>query len=656
MPTITKSLWTDAERQILAPPEDRTVSQWADHHRVLDAKSSAEPGPWRTSRTPYLRGIMDAFSDDEVEEITIQKPSQSAGTEAILNMIGDCISEDPGPALLVEAREDDCDYMTENRLKPMIQNSPNLRAHTTGRPWDLSKRELNLDNMIVYLAGSNSPAGLAAKPIRYLFLDEVNKYPPFAGKEANPVDLAKKRTITFWDRKIVSVSTPTTAEGLITLSYKRSNMQQYYVPCPACGRYQILIFSQLKIPKNLRDLDKIRRSEGAVYYECEHCGARIEENQKEQMTAAGVWVPKGQSINIDGQLTGKPKRDKRHSGFQFNALINPWLKWTEIMALWFEANTEEGIAVGKLLDFKNAILGEAFEETGRKVKTSELIKLRGGFSKGTVPQDCLVLVASADYHKSKLKGLVTIIYEVRGFGYGMKNYVIKSGVVTSFDELDNEVLLSPFPWADGTEAGKKPWLAAMVLFVDSSFESDDVYEYCRQRPGLTIPTRGEQGPCMKPLRPSDLESATERRLNQRQRIRYRGMQLLLVDTYYFKNQVTSWVEAKRDEDGKIIADALTLFYDEVPQYYFKEFGNEQLVKVRDKKGNARWVWQPVTKGAPAHSLDTAVLCAAAAYYKGIQYLRDPAEKARLPAAGRQPGPRRKKRRPRSGWLDNLPNL
>ncbi|GAH55436.1 unnamed protein product, partial [marine sediment metagenome] len=115
-----------------------TVSQWADENRVLDARSSAEPGPWRTSRTPYLRGIMDAFSDPEVEEETIQKPAQSGGTEAIHNMIGYCISCDPGPALLVMPREDDCDYTAENRLKPMMQNSRDLAAHITGRLWDLS--------------------------------------------------------------------------------------------------------------------------------------------------------------------------------------------------------------------------------------------------------------------------------------------------------------------------------------------------------------------------------------------------------------------------------------------------------------------------------------------------------------------------------------
>ena len=47
-------------------PEKITVSVWADRHRRLDVKTSAEPGQWSTSRTPYLRGIMDAFTDPYV--------------------------------------------------------------------------------------------------------------------------------------------------------------------------------------------------------------------------------------------------------------------------------------------------------------------------------------------------------------------------------------------------------------------------------------------------------------------------------------------------------------------------------------------------------------------------------------------------------------
>jgi len=228
---------------------------------------------------------------------------------------------------------------------------------------------------------------------------------------------------------------------------------------------------------------------------------------------------------------------------------------------------------------------------------------------------------------------VRIDYEVRGFGYGMRNWVISSGSVASFDRLDDELLLSPFPWAGGKSNEERPWLAVMVLFVDSGYEPDDVYDYCRRRPGLTIPTKGDPGPRLKPLQPSDLETATERRLSRYKRIKYKGMQLLIVDTSYFKDQVTGWVEPRMDEGGKVIADPLTLFYNEIPEYYFTEFTNEHKVKFRDTKGNVRWQWRPVSTGAATHSLDTAVLTAAAAYYKGVHYLRKPGDKPARAAAG-----------------------
>jgi len=622
-------LWSAAERAAWRLPAGGTVSQWADANRILDEKS-AEPGPWKTAKTPYLKGPMNAFTEPEVEEITVQKVPQSGGSEAIYNMLGYCIDQDPGPAMLVEPRDDDCDAVVDDRIVPMVKNSSALSSHTTSRVWDLTGKELVFDRMTLHLAGANSPADLAKIPIRYLFCDETDKYPAYGGKEADPISLAEKRTITFWDRKIVRISTATTKDGPISRFYLRSNMQTYWCPCPHCGEYRVWRFTQLKVPPKLRDPDKIRET-GDVWYECPICGRRIEQDQKMSLVAAGLWLPKGQSIDPAGNIIGKPLRSRRHTGFQFSALISPWVSWPEIMAAWFAGETEQGRVTGQLHDFYNAYLGQPFEETGQKLKSSEVKQLRGSFSCGTVPADCRLLVASADYHKSPSKGLVRIQYEIRGFGNGLKNYVIKIGQATSFEQLDEEVLLSPFPWADGTSNEDKPWLAATVLFIDSGYEPDDVYDYCRQRRGLTIPTKGKPGPERTPLSPSDIEKATERRLNSRQRARYRGMQLLIIDTYYFKGQVTSWVEPRRDEEGKPIAAPLTEFYAECPAYYFREFSNEHKIRSRDTRGNAKWVWRPVTKGAPTHALDTAVLCAAAAFYKGAFYLKG-AKKPRQAAA------------------------
>ena len=157
----------------LTPPEDITVSEWAEKYRQLDAKTTARPGPWRNSSTPYLRGLMDEFNNYETEEIIFVKPTQVGGTEAILNMIGYVINEDPSPAMVVYPTDELAKSISKNRIEPMILNSPTLneRYHSS----DSSVLEMQFDDMYLSLVGSNSPSGLASKPIKYLFLDETTK-------------------------------------------------------------------------------------------------------------------------------------------------------------------------------------------------------------------------------------------------------------------------------------------------------------------------------------------------------------------------------------------------------------------------------------------------------------------------------------------------
>lgn len=634
-----KTVWTKKEKDIWRIPEKLSVSECADKIRILPP-DCAEPGPYRTARTPYMRKPMDAFGNPIVEELDLMFARQMGKSTAEQNMIATAVEQDPADAQYVVPRERDVDYTKEKVFKPMIELSEALLRHISS-PRDLQGDYFSFDRMTLYFGWAGSTAELKQKHIKYLFFDEPTAYPAFSGRESNPIDIAIKTTTTFWDRKIVRVSTPVSPLDYIDGPYQESNKEKYYIPCPHCGEYSIWTWIQFKKPEKLKDPDEIiREGVGCVWYECPHCTRRIEEIQKEILVAAGEWLPEGQTIDADGNIHGRPLRSKRHSGFNAAGWISPFegMSWPRIMAKWLKANTEEGIAQGALIDFKNSIEAVPFEEIGKKLKTSELKKLTGGFSKGTVPDWVVLLVASADYHKSRTRGIVRIDYTIKGYGYGLKNCTIKSGHASSFDKLDEEVLLSPFPWSDGTPNEQKPWLAVMIMFIDSGYqktredEPDEVYEYCRQRPGLTIPTKGVPGPLLKPLTISDLESATERRLTQKQRRRYRGMQLIIVDTHYFKNQVQSWAEPQRNEKGEIVKAPLLTFYSEIPYYYLTEFSNEHKIKKRDRNNNIKWIWEPVSKGAPTHSLDLEVLAAAAGYYKGVHYLKAPGEKKAAPAA------------------------
>ena len=101
----SRSVFTEIERRAWQLPKKLSVSEWADESRYLDDKTSAEPGRWRTERTPYLKGIMDAFTDVLVEQITIKASTQVGKTESLLNMMGYAMDQDPGPSLLVMPRK-----------------------------------------------------------------------------------------------------------------------------------------------------------------------------------------------------------------------------------------------------------------------------------------------------------------------------------------------------------------------------------------------------------------------------------------------------------------------------------------------------------------------------------------------------------------------
>ncbi len=49
----------------LRPDPALKVSSWADRHRKLASRASAEPGQYGTARTPYMRRMMDRLSPGE---------------------------------------------------------------------------------------------------------------------------------------------------------------------------------------------------------------------------------------------------------------------------------------------------------------------------------------------------------------------------------------------------------------------------------------------------------------------------------------------------------------------------------------------------------------------------------------------------------------
>lgn len=205
--------WIHRALLSLRPAERLPVSKWAEKWRVLP-DTNAIPGPFRNSVTPYLAEIMDAFSNEDVERIVFVKPTQVGGTTALENMLASAIDQDPAPTMIVYPSKELAERTVEAKLEPMIRQCKPLAAKY--REAESQKLKLKFETMFVFLSGANSPASLSSTPIRYLFLDEVDKFPGASKKEADPVSLAIERTKTYTtNRKIFMASTPTLKSGHI---------------------------------------------------------------------------------------------------------------------------------------------------------------------------------------------------------------------------------------------------------------------------------------------------------------------------------------------------------------------------------------------------------------------------------------------------------
>ena len=218
------------------PPPRLTISEWADKKRRLSPESSAEPGMWHTDRAEYQRGMMDAFNDPNVEYVTLMTSSQVGKTEIVNNIIGYYIEHDPSPMLLIMPTLEMGMAWSKDRFAPMLRDTPSLKGKVTdAKAKDSGNTILHktFPGGHITVAGANSPASLASRPVRIVLFDEVDRFPSSAGTEGDPVKLGTKRTQTFWNRKIFHNSTPT-VKGVSRIEslWEESDQRYFFVPCP----------------------------------------------------------------------------------------------------------------------------------------------------------------------------------------------------------------------------------------------------------------------------------------------------------------------------------------------------------------------------------------------------------------------------------------
>jgi phage terminase large subunit GpA-like protein len=585
----------------LRPDPDLTVWEWADQHRMLSSKASAEPGRWRTDRTPYLREIMTGLSaNDPTQRIVFMKSAQIGGTEVGNCWIGYVIHHAPAPMLYILPTVEIAEKASKQRIAPMLDESPALRELVSpARSRDSGNTLLSKEfrGGVFMMTGANSAAGLRSMPIKFLFGDEIDAWPLDVENEGSPLALAEKRTTTFARRKVFLVSTPTLTEtSRVSIEYERSDKRRYFVPCPHCGHMQWLRWrgfnDKPKDPQaHTYRLVWTDATKKAAAYICGECGAHIEERHKTSMLRAGEWRATAAGDGVT-------------KGYHINSLYSPagWKSWVEILQEFELASKDQAL----LKTFVNTTLGEPFEELqGSQTTPGELQRRAPDIPLRVVQWGLYLLTAGVDTQGDRLEAYVW------GWGRGMERQLVDRRVIYGDPGLPEGEPGSP--WTELTEYLRTPFehvgggtLMIRAAFVDSGgSHTQSVYGYTRRHQGAHVYSIKGASVAGKSVlgKPSDVD------INWRGQKIKKGVKLWPIGTDTAKAEIYGRLRTADPGAGYVHLSK------NLPAEVFEQLTAERQV-VKYVKGHARmeWVKPP---GKRNEALDCAVYALAAAIYVGV---------------------------------------
>ena len=537
------------------PPKKLSLSQWADKNAYLSAESSAEGGRWRT--LPYQKGIMDAITDPNVEQVTVMKSARVGYSKILNHIIAYHIHQDPCPIMVCQPTIEDCQGYSKEEIAPMLRDTPCLHGLVSdpkSKDGNNTLLQKNFPGGTLSLVGSNSARGFRRVSRRIVLFDEVDGYSASAGTEGDQIKLGIRRTEYYWNRKIVAGSTPTIKDfSRIERLFLQTNQMRYYVPCPECNHMQYLKWSNMKWRDNDPD---------TVAYGCESCGCLIPHSKKRWMVERGEWR---------ATAPGNPK----HVGFHIWAAYSysPNASWANLVEEFLQSKDDPE----QLKTWINTILGDVWEDQYASKVGAEGLMERASletYKQGTPPSSVLSLCLGCDVQDDRLS------MSLWGIGRNEEMYLIDRKVIYGsparadlWKQMD-EVLMSEYT----NEDGKKMKIDSAAIDTGGHF-TQEVYQYVRERTQLGL--IGVKGMGQKGKPPIGKPSKVD--INFSGKALKRGVQLFPVGVDVIKSTLHNKLKDAEPGEGYIH------FYPTITHDYFEELTAERQV-LRYKHGYQERIW------------------------------------------------------------------
>lgn len=449
------------------PKPKITISQWADTYRFVAEGLSSLPGKWNTDNTPYMREILDIFSDRKVNQVVVMASSQVGKTEIGLNMIGYYSHEEPSATMYLLPTDDVAKKFSESRVKTTIESTPVLAPLFNNR----SRNAANANDFksfpggFLTIHGANTPNNLASFPIRILIQDEIDRFTRTLSGEGDPIQLARQRTVTYSNAKELLISTPTIKKtSRIYEAYQTTDQREYFVNCPDCSHEFVFEWEQVR----WRTDEHNNLIHNSVFIECPACFHQINERQRREMIKVGKWKP----TKPNKMIPGFHISTLYSTMIRFNGLVKEYITAKE----WLDTTNDPT----KMQVFYNLKLGLPFDSVLSDIDPELLMKRRERYN-CELPEGVLYLTCGVDTQDNRLE------YQIIGWGDNYEDWLIQYGVIfgdTTSDvpwKLLDDVIEKYYFFEDGRK------LPIHITFIDSGgHRTNEVYKYTMKRNFLNV--------------------------------------------------------------------------------------------------------------------------------------------------------------------------
>ena len=570
---------------LLAEPP-MPFSTWAERHFEMDEESSHMRGlfhPW-----PFQIGWMDAFSNDAIEEVDVEKAKRVGYTKTVVGFAAYCAAHRRRKIAIWQPTDDDRDSFVKSEITPAFDVCKSLDPVRRADRADDTIRFKRFRGSVQHYLGAKAARSFRRITISVAMLDEVDAMDSVVEKTIDPITGAVGRLEGAPFPKLILGTTP---RHKLTSHVRRrvSNadaVMEYRIPCPRCDVQHPLVWGGADVPHGIK---WDNADPATVRHHCPHCHGAITQADYLAAWEGGQWVDRAGNYAYDHvdktwrDGAGEPTKPPRHVAFvSVWTAYSPQRAWPDIVREFLEARRAQKLGdSGPMQGFRNETLADVWEE---EYDHTDAETLRQRAEKETsiplqiVPRGACKVLMGIDTQGDRWEAVAWAI------GRDGERWPIDYRVIYGNPAQPNEwgekldpVIRSTYRHVNGHEIR----IAAVGIDTGGTNWTHQAYNYCRGRAHLGVYATKGDGQLGKPIkmRPSWVD------VNARGNTVKRGVKLWHICTDTAKDLLHGQLtQVKQPGPGFIHLNK------HLPPEFFDQITAERRIRVRMAHGWAeRWV-------------------------------------------------------------------